>query len=62
MKAGKLFDALLQDEAGVTAIEYALMGSLIAMVIVTTVAALGMDVQALYEMVTGRVRDATAGI
>jgi pilus assembly protein Flp/PilA len=61
MKADKLF-SLLRDEAGVTAIEYALLGALIAMAIVTSAAALGVNLRGLYEMVASRVQDATAGI
>lgn len=36
--------AFLQDEDGVTSIEYAMIGSLIAVVIVAAVAALGTEV------------------
>jgi pilus assembly protein Flp/PilA len=61
MKADKLI-SLLRDEAGVTAIEYALLGALIAMAIVTSAAALGVSLGGLYEMVARRVQDATAGI
>jgi len=43
--------ALWRDERGVTSIEYALIGSLIAMVIVGSVAVLGEGVQALYDRV-----------
>jgi pilus assembly protein Flp/PilA len=41
----------LKSDDGVTAIEYALVGSLIAMAIVVTVAALGGQVKILYESV-----------
>ena len=40
------------DEKGVTAIEYALLASLIAVVIAATVATLGASVLALYEEIT----------
>jgi len=46
---------VLQDELGVTSIEYALLGALIALVIIGAVSALGGDVQALYEMVAAEV-------
>jgi pilus assembly protein Flp/PilA len=62
MEAGRILQALLQDESGVTAIEYALLGSLIAMAIVTSVTLLGGEVKALYDMVAGKVQGATAGI
>jgi pilus assembly protein Flp/PilA len=62
MGAGRILHALLQDETGVTSIEYALVGALIAMAIVTSAALLGGDVKALYDMVAGKVQDATAGI
>lgn len=38
----------LQDEGGVTAVEYALMGSLIAVAVIFTVVLLSQQVQALY--------------
>jgi pilus assembly protein Flp/PilA len=62
MGAGKLLHLLLADESGVTSIEYALLGSLIAMAIVTAVGTLGMSVKELYEMVADRVQEATSGI
>ncbi|WP_432259420.1 Flp family type IVb pilin [Cupriavidus sp. TMH.W2] len=46
---------VLQDEFGVTSIEYALLGALIAIVIVGAVSALGSRVQALYEFVAAEV-------
>jgi pilus assembly protein Flp/PilA len=58
MEAGRILHALLQDETGVTAIEYALLGSLIAMAIVTSVTLLGGEVKALYDMVSDEVQDA----
>ena len=53
------FSMLLRDESGVTSIEYALLGTLIAMAIVTSVTLLGGSLKELYEMVTGKVLDAT---
>jgi pilus assembly protein Flp/PilA len=52
---------LLADESGVTAIEYALIGSLIAVAIVTSVTALGVNLSEMYEMVAGKVKDAVSG-
>lgn len=44
---------LLSGERGAASIEYAILGSLIAAVIVFTVATLGTRVQALFQAVTG---------
>ncbi|MDR3390400.1 MAG: Flp family type IVb pilin [Sulfuriferula sp.] len=44
---------LLQDESGVTAIEYALVASLIAVVILSAIATLGNTLQALWDRVAG---------
>lgn len=44
---------VLSDDKGATSIEYAILGSLIAAVIVLTVATLGTQVQALFQAVTG---------
>lgn len=44
----------LRDDQGVSAIEYALLGSLIAMAIVLSVATLGDAVEALYELVASK--------
>lgn len=52
---------LLADESGVTSIEYALIGSLIAVAIVTTVTTLGLNLSDLYRMVAGKVQAATSG-
>ena len=59
MDAG-FFRCLLKDESGVTSIEYALLGSLIAMAIVTSVILLGGSLKELYGMVAGKVLDATS--
>lgn len=42
---------LFDSEAGVTSIEYAIMASLIAVVIVLAVTALGSRVESLYQLV-----------
>ncbi len=47
--------SLLRDEEGVTAIEYALIGALIAAVIVLAVTALGLKVNTLFESVTAAI-------
>ncbi|MCO4860565.1 Flp family type IVb pilin [Cupriavidus sp. WGlv3] len=44
----------LRDDRGVTSIEYALLGSLIAMAIVGSVSALGETVQGMYEQIAAR--------
>jgi pilus assembly protein Flp/PilA len=59
MNVHLFFHMLLRDESGVTAIEYALMGMLVAMMIVATVVTLGQNVKALYDMVASKVQDAT---
>lgn len=46
---------ILCDESAVTSIEYALLGSLIAVAIVTGVSTVGKDVAAIYEYVKDRV-------
>jgi pilus assembly protein Flp/PilA len=53
---------LLQDEAGVTAIEYALLGSLIAMAIITGATTLGLELEGLYEDVAGSVQCVISGV
>ena len=46
-----MWNAFQRDEHGVSSIEYALLAALIAMAIVIAVGALGIQVNALYEMV-----------
>lgn len=43
------------DESGVTSIEYALIGALIAVVIVVSVTNVGIAVKGLYDFVAGEV-------
>jgi pilus assembly protein Flp/PilA len=62
MEPGRILHALLQDESGVTAIEYALLGSLIAVAIVIAVASVGLNLGALYEMVADEVVAATSAV
>lgn len=47
--------ALLQHDGGVTSIEYALVGSLIAMTIVGVVIMVGEGVESLYEMIAAKI-------
>ena len=61
MEASRFFRELLQDEAGVTAIEYALLASLIAVVIVGAVTMLGLNLGVLYDGVATAVSDAISG-
>lgn len=45
----------LRDDRGVTSIEYALLGSLIAIAILSSVVALGGGVQSLYESIAQKI-------
>jgi pilus assembly protein Flp/PilA len=47
-----LFLRFVQDESGVTAIEYGLIGSLIAVVIITAVTVVGTSLQAVFTSIT----------
>jgi len=51
------FNMLLRDESGVTSIEYALLGTLIAMVIIVGATTLGLNLRDLYDMVSDEVQD-----
>lgn len=61
MEAGSFVQVFWRDEAGVTAIEYALVGSLIAVAIVTSAAMVGLSLGDLYDTVATRVKDAITG-
>ncbi len=50
-----MLQRLLRREEGVTAIEYALIAALIAVVIVTAVALVGTSVQATFNNVAGAI-------
>jgi pilus assembly protein Flp/PilA len=52
------FRTLLLDESGVTSIEYALLGTLIAMAIIVGASTLGLNLRDLYAMVSDEVQDA----
>ena len=57
-KFGRIVAAFASSESGVTSIEYALIGSLIAVVIVVSVGNVGAAVQGLYELVAEKVAEA----
>ena len=57
-KLNRAVSAFARGESGVTSIEYALIGSLIAVVIVTSVANVGSAVSELYELVAEKVVEA----
>ena len=48
----------LRDEEGVTAIEYALIAALIAVVIITGATAVGLNVNGLFQTVAGKLANA----
>jgi pilus assembly protein Flp/PilA len=48
---GALLNDLLRDDSGATAIEYGLIAALIAVVIITAVAAVGTNVSAVFTSV-----------
>lgn len=49
------FSGVLRKQRGVTAIEYALLGSLIAVVAVGSIAAVGGELTAMYDLVADQV-------
>lgn len=57
-KLNRAVSAFARGESGVTSIEYALIGSLIAVVIVVSVGNVGSAVNGLYELVAGKVAEA----
>ena len=61
MEASRFFRELLREESGVTAIEYALLASLIAVVIVGAVTTVGLNLGVLYDMLATEVSDAISG-
>jgi pilus assembly protein Flp/PilA len=48
---GNLFRRFINDQAGVTAIEYGLIAALIAVVIITAVKAVGTDLNATFTSI-----------
>ena len=61
MRVLKFFRRLFSAIDGVTAIEYALLGGLIAVVIVGAVDAVGVEVGNLFEFVSQRLDEAVNG-
>lgn len=49
---------MFRDESGATSIEYALIGSLIAVAILASVTLLGEETSALYELIAALTADA----
>ena len=49
----KIISRFLRDEAGVTAIEYGLIASLIAVVIITAVTLVGTNLSATFNTIAG---------
>jgi pilus assembly protein Flp/PilA len=54
----RLLIKFAQNEAGATAIEYALIALLIAAVVLSAISYLGVEVAELYDTVSGRASDA----
>lgn len=57
----KTFMRFLRDEEGVTAIEYALIAALIAVVIILAVTAAGQQVQAVFQKVADTITPLVTG-
>ena len=49
----RFFRRLLKDQSGVTAIEYGLIASLIAVAIVAALIAVGTDLNAMFNLIAG---------
>lgn len=58
---GVMFRSFLKDEAGATAIEYALIGTLVAIAIMGTMAILGDSLEGLFNTRTADVLTEQAG-
>jgi pilus assembly protein Flp/PilA len=56
----KLFKQFIKSEEGVTALEYGLIGGLIALVIVTSLTTLGSDLQGAFNKIATAVSSAAA--
>jgi len=61
MESGGFLHVFWRDEAGVTALEYALIGSLVAVAVAISVDVVGVNLSELYNMVAGRVKGAISG-
>lgn len=57
----KKLHSFMNDQSGVTAIEYALLAMLIAMAVIVSVAVLGGEVRRLWERVANAVVNAVGG-
>lgn len=57
----QLLKDFIKDESGATAIEYGLIAGLIAVVIITTLTALGEDISALFEKISNGIKKTPAG-
>lgn len=53
-----LIQSFLKEEEGATAVEYGLMVSLIAVVIITAVSLIGTNLDAMFDAVAGKIRTA----
>lgn len=60
-KLKSILTSLFNDEEGVTSIEYALLGSLIAVVILSSVLGLGTNLATLFANVATQIGDAIGG-
>lgn len=61
-RACRAMKSAMQDEVGVTAIEYALLAALIAIVVLVGITALGSSVNGLWTAVSDAVVAAAAGL
>lgn len=59
---GRAMKSLQQEEAGVTAIEYALLAALIAIVVVGSVTSTGNSLLGLWTAVSGAIAAAVSGL
>jgi pilus assembly protein Flp/PilA len=51
----RLIERFIRDETGATAIEYGLIASLIAVVIITAIGALGTNLSTTFKTVAGKI-------
>jgi pilus assembly protein Flp/PilA len=57
----KLFNRILQDEAGATAIEYGLIAALVSIAAITAMGALGNSLSNTFSFVSGQMTNAQTG-
>ncbi len=55
------FQNLIQDESGVTAIEYGLIAGLISVVIISSVKAVGTDLKVVFDKIASALESALLG-